>query len=132
MNYKNMGPHAAYRLAPMDHATYMATQPMSEWSCVPGWHLHTCVFDIMHNLYLGTGRVYIASGVRVLVEKGFFDKEGIERNSDMMFAEITMGILDTFKRNQFLEHPTVLFVYVFTCYPFQSKSSIFVTGRNIN
>jgi hypothetical protein len=107
MNYKNMGPHAAYRLAPMDHATYMATQEVSEWSCVPGWHLHTCVFDIMHNLFLGTGRVYIASGVRVLIEKGFIDKPGVERNSDAMFAEITMGIHDTFKRNRFLEHSTI-------------------------
>jgi hypothetical protein len=108
MNYKNMGPNAPYRLAPMDHATYMATETVSEWSCVPGWHLHTCVFDIMHNLFLGTGKIYIASGIRVLIEKGFFDKPGIERGSDDMFAEITHGIHETFKQHKFLEQTIFL------------------------
>ena len=62
----------------------------------------------MHNLFLGTGKIYIASGIRVLIEKGFFDKPGIERGSDDMFAEITHGIHETFKQHKFLEQTIFL------------------------
>ena len=102
MNYKNMGPDAPYRLASMDRQTYMATQTPSEWAVVPGWHLRNCVLDIMHNLFLGTGKDYIASGVRVMIEKGFFDDLGVQRGSSDMFARITLGIHDTFKQHKFL------------------------------
>lgn len=102
MNYKNMGPSAPYRLAPMDHATYMANEVVSEYSQIAGWHLHNNVLDIMHNLFLGTGRDFIASGVRVLIEKGYFDKPGLARGSDDMFVEINLAIHETFRQHRFL------------------------------
>lgn len=102
MNYKNMGPSAPYRLAPMDHATYMANEVVSEYSQIAGWHLHNNVLDIMHNLFLGTGRDFIASGVRVLIEKGYFDKPGLARGSYDMFVEINLAIHETFRQHRFL------------------------------
>ena len=101
MNFKNMSPNAPYQLAVMDHATYMATATVSEWHVVPGWHLHNCVFDVMHNLFLGVGRDYIASSVRLLMEKGVFDEPGIERSSTEMFGRVTLGIHDMFKEHKF-------------------------------
>lgn len=103
MNYKNMSENPPYELAVMDHGTYMATQCVSEWSVIPGWHLHTCMYDIMHNLFLGTARDFIASSVRVLLEKGFFDKPGVERGSETMFQHITLGIHEMFRNHKFLE-----------------------------
>lgn len=103
MNYKNMSENPPYELAVMDHGTYMATQCVSEWSVIPGWHLHNCMYDVMHNLFLGTARDFIASSVRVLLEKGFFDKPGVERGSETMFQHITLGIHEMFRKHKFLE-----------------------------
>lgn len=102
MNYKDMSEHPPYKLAKMDHATYMRTQPVSEWSVLPGWSLHTCVYDVMHNLFLGTARDYIPSSVRVLLEKGYFDSYGVPRNSDDMFGRITCVIHEDFKKHKLL------------------------------
>lgn len=103
MNYKNMSENPPYELAVMDHGTYMATQCVSEWSVIPGWHWRNCMFDVMHNLFLGTARDFIASSVRVLLEKGFFDKPGVERGSETMFQHITLGIHEMFRKHKFLE-----------------------------
>ncbi|CAK8985934.1 Uncharacterized protein SCF082_LOCUS341, partial [Durusdinium trenchii] len=99
MNFKNMGPDPPYQFAVMDNTTYMRTQQVSDWSCVPGWTLHSCVFDIMHNLYLGTGRDVVASCLRVLVERGAFDLFGLGRGSAEMFPQITQEIHSTFKEH---------------------------------
>lgn len=103
MNFKNMGPDPPYQFAVMDNTTYMRTQQVSDWSCVPGWTLHSCVFDIMHNLYLGTGRDVVASCLRVLVERGAFDLFGLGRGSAEMFPQITQEIHSTFKEHRFLD-----------------------------
>ena len=102
MNYKDMSQNPAYKFAKMDHITYMRTQVVSEWSVVQGWTLHTCVFDTMHNLYLGSGRDYMACAVRVLVEKGCFDSYGVPRDSDDMFARITMEVHEDFQKHKLL------------------------------
>lgn len=111
MNFKNMSPNAPYQLAVMDHATYMATATVSEWHVVPGWHLHNCVFDVMHNLFLGVGRDYIASSVRLLMEKGVFDEPGMERSSTEMFGRVTLGIHDMFKEHKFSDIKPARFSY---------------------
>ena len=123
MNYKNMSPLAPYQLAVMDHDTYMATAMVSEWHIVPGWHLHNCVFDIMHNLFLGCGRDYIASGVRLLMEGVVFDEPGIERGSVDMFGRVTLGIHDMFKQHKFTgETCKCTEVFLLSCLCFQILS----------
>lgn len=102
MNYKNMNASAPYALATMDHCTYMHTQVVSEWAVVEGWTLHTCVFDVMHNLFLGTGRDFVPGCLRVLLERGCFDWYGVARDSNEMFANITMEIRQTYRDHKFL------------------------------
>ena len=101
MNFKDMSLQAPYRLAEMDHATYMLTHVPSCWSTVPGWTLHTTVYDIMHNLFLGTGRDVVASSLRLMLETGCFDHYGVPRDSDSMFAKITEEIHASFKASKF-------------------------------
>ena len=49
-------------LTRVDHEAYMKTaQVISPWSSIPGWHLWTCLHDLMHILYLGTARDLIGS-----------------------------------------------------------------------
>ena len=101
MNYKNMESLPAYELTEINHATYLAThKPLSPFLKVEGFSLHTCVYDVMHNLYLGCGKHYLASGLRVLLEKGFFDSFGHARATDEMFAKIMEDVHDTFKDHQ--------------------------------
>lgn len=103
MNYKNMSNAAPYRLTEINHATYMATtQVASSWLVVPGWTLHTCVYDIMHNLYLGTGRDLVASCLRLMLEKGCFDHYGVAPSSEIMFVNINKEINAVFKQHRFL------------------------------
>ena len=101
MNFKDMSEQAPYRLAELDHATYMLTHVPSCWSTVPGWTLHTTVYDIMHNLFLGTGKDAVASSLRLMLEKGCFDHYGPPRDSDEMFAKITEEIHAGFKVSKF-------------------------------
>ena len=103
MNFKNMSEDAPYRLAEMDHTTYMNTQLPSCWSVVPGWTLHTTVFDIMHNLFLGTGRDIVGSSLRIMLEKGCFDHYGVRPDSDEMFAYITQEVHSDFRSNQLFD-----------------------------
>lgn len=101
MNFKDMRETAAYRLAPIDHNTYLATaNVLSPWRAVPGWTLESNVFDIMHNLFLGTGKPFIASCVRVMLETGVFDRHGLRRASADMFARITLEIHDVFRAHE--------------------------------
>ena len=53
---------APHRLTRISHTTYMRTaSEVSPWACMPGWNLHTVLFDMMHSLYLGTLRTMISS-----------------------------------------------------------------------
>lgn len=103
MNFKNMARDAPYRLTNINHATYLATaSQVSPWSAIPGWELESTVFDVMHNLFLGSGRDFLGSAIRLLLEHGAFDAYGVERSSPAMFAQITLEIHDTYKRHGFL------------------------------
>ena len=103
MNYKNMAANAPYRLSHVNHETYAAiATEVSPWSSVPGWRLENNVFDFMHNCFLGTGKDFVASAIRLLLERGAFDGFECERSSDLMFAKITMEIQDTYKQHGFL------------------------------
>lgn len=103
MNFKNMATDAPYRLTNINHATYLATtSQVSPWSAIPGWELECNVFDVMHNLFLGSGRDFLGSAIRLLLEHGAFDAYGVQRSSHDMFARITLEIHDTYKQHGFL------------------------------
>lgn len=103
MNFKNMCENPPYALTEINHSTYMATHHPSPWHEVAGWTLHSTVYDFMRNVYLGSAKIFIASAIRFLLEKGVFDSFGWERDSLNMFSSITLSIQDTFKRNKPLD-----------------------------
>ena len=99
-----MGKDPPYQLAEINHETYVATQrPLSPFMVVPGWTLHTCVFDVMHNLFLGAGRDFGASAIRLLLEKGVFDSYRCQRHSNEMFQHLTMDLHQTFADHKLLD-----------------------------
>ena len=66
----------------------------------------------MHNCFLGTSRIFIASAIRLLLHHGVFDSYGVDRDSSAMFAYITMDIHKDFKDLKFLDVDLVLLVTV--------------------
>lgn len=108
MSYKDMSAGAPYQLTAVNHATYMATHQVSPWHVVPGWSLSNNVFDIMHNLFLGSGRIFIGSALRLMLEHGVFDSYGAERDSPTMFAHITLEIQKDYHDVKFLDFEFVL------------------------
>ena len=71
----------------------MNTEPVvSPWSEMPGWHLHTCMHDLMHTVYLGFGRDLVGSLVAEFLDHDALGSHGtleekLERFSLDMNAE---------------------------------------------
>ena len=78
MNYRNFGSDAAWPLTGIDHQTYlhMDSANISPWSLIEGWEIETVSFDLLHNLFLGTARDIIGSGVRTLIHRGIYSHVG--------------------------------------------------------
>ena len=102
MNYKNTSDHAAWRETMIDHRQYLAMPgPHSVWRCVPGWKLETLAFDLMHNIYLGTGRDLVASAIRTLVRQGVYTH--VSDNMETVFDHIHKEVLRDTKAYGFLK-----------------------------
>lgn len=57
----------------LDHETYLALEAKpSDWTCVPGFRLETVMYDLTHNVFLGTARDLIGSAIRRLLDAGWF------------------------------------------------------------
>ena len=86
MNYRNFSDTAAYPLTVLTHEQYLQIDgqlgSLSDWLEMPGWRLETNVFDIMHCIYLGTGRDLVGSGLRILVEHGAYPEASV-RDGDL-------------------------------------------------
>lgn len=73
LNFKNFTTTSAWEYTCLSHQDYLHMAPkVSEWACVPGWSLSSCMFDLMHNCFLGTGRDFVAGGIRYLLLRGAF------------------------------------------------------------
>ncbi|CAJ1359760.1 unnamed protein product [Effrenium voratum] len=116
MNFKDTSASAPYTHTMLDHKTYMATHSqVSDWSAVEGWTLETNGFDFMHNCFLGTAKDFIASGLRVLLQKGVWG-DNSKTNVDEVLASVTAEIQSTCKRHGCLGH-IVCSKCVFYCHP---------------
>ena len=64
MDYRNIGPSAAWPLTSISHETYMKLDShcISPWEKMPGFHFRTICHDWMHHTYLGTARALCGSG----------------------------------------------------------------------
>ena len=94
MNYKNLTSTNAWELTRISDADYLRMEPkISDWERVPGWSLSTCMFDLMHNCFLGTARDFLAGGIRCLISCGRFSSLE-EVHKDMIQICSARGFLD--------------------------------------
>lgn len=86
MDYRNFSPSKAWDLTVMDHNGYLCREhwSLSPWLCMPGFRLETVSFDLLHNIYLGTGRDLFASGLKTLIERGVYDYTGLSEMDDIL------------------------------------------------
>lgn len=93
MWYLDFRPGLPRYLTQISHSTYMNTEPVvSPWSEMPGWHLHTCMHDLMHTVYLGFGRDLAGSLIAEFLDHDALGAHGtleekLERFSLNMNAE---------------------------------------------
>lgn len=132
MNFKDMSASAPYTHTMLDHKTYMATHSqVSDWSAVEGWTLETNGFDFMHNCFLGTAKDFIASGLRVLLQKGVWG-DNSKTNVDEVLASVTAEIQSTCKRHGRLGHivcSRCVFFYCHSGIPGQANAAQFSQGK---
>mmetsp|Transcript_63807 Transcript_63807/g.139846 ORF Transcript_63807/g.139846 Transcript_63807/m.139846 type:complete len:321 (+) Transcript_63807:791-1753(+) len=74
MDYRNIGPSAAWPLTEIDDAFYrtLDAHSLSPWLQMDGFNLGCIAYDWMHNVFLGTARDLVASGIFVLISSGRF------------------------------------------------------------
>lgn len=86
MDYRNFSPSKAWDLTVIDHKGYLSREHLSltPWLSMPGFHLDTVSYDLLHNIYLGTGRDLFASGVKTLIERGVYDYTGLVEMDDIL------------------------------------------------
>lgn len=102
MNYRNFGQGAAWPLTCLSHEAYMALELVpSPWTAVPGFRLETIAWDLLHNVFLGTGRDLVASAIRVLIREGIYDHVG-SSELDVILSAVHEEIRTTCKQNGFL------------------------------
>lgn len=69
MNYKNFGSSEAWSLTSIDHHGYLHLhkETLTPWLAVEGFTMDTMMWDLLHNIFLGTARDLVASGLHTLV-----------------------------------------------------------------
>ena len=109
MYYKNLHPEAPYKLSNICHEFYLVAEGdnISPWAAVEGWRLETCVFDILHNIFLGVARDTVASTLKALVLHGCFVHYGDDENE--ILSQITVEMRRTCKQHGLLG----LFMFLF-------------------
>ena len=110
MYYKNLHPEAPYKLSGICHEFYLVAERgnISPWVAVEGWRLETCVFDILHNVFLGVARDTVASTLKALVLHGCFAHYGDDENE--ILAQVTVEMRRTCK-----QHGLLVKTHVFSC-----------------
>ncbi|CAK9008792.1 unnamed protein product [Durusdinium trenchii] len=84
---------------------YMALELVpSPWTAVPGFRLETIAWDLLHNVFLGTGRDLVASAIRVLIREGIYDHVG-SSELDVILSAVHEEIRTTCKQNGFYLPP---------------------------
>ena len=108
MDYRNFGPSKSWDLTLIDHDGYLSREWLvSPWLCMEGFQLETMSYDILHNVFLGTGRDLFASGVKTLVEKGVYDYTGLTGFDDIL-CHVEQRIFAKCKSHKFLSFSKML------------------------
>lgn len=103
MDYRNFGPTRAWPLTELGHEQYVLRDraALSPWLKMPGFRLETMAWDWMHNVYLGTGRDLLGSGIRLLVLSGVYSSTGLVEMDDIL-SHVQQRIRSKCSKHRFL------------------------------
>ena len=94
MCYKDFRLESPRWMTRINHDTYMRTTPpraISPWHIIPGWSLESCLHDIMHVVYLGTGRDLVASLLGDFLECGVLGSSDLSVDHRLRLFSIEMN-----------------------------------------
>ena len=103
MNYKNFSSRKAYDLTTINHDGYvhLDSSSLTPWLSVAGFNMETMMWDVLHNLYLGTARDFIASALKTLVLHGCYNFLG-ETDMDTVLSYVDARIRKTCSKYKLL------------------------------
>ena len=89
MDYKNFSHSRAWDLTLITHEGYLELDQgrLSPWLAVEGFKIESMSWDLLHNVYLGTGRDLVGSGLKVLIQSGCYAGLGTD-DVDEILAHI--------------------------------------------
>lgn len=92
MYYKDLSKDAAYSLSSISHEFYCVAERdiLSPWHVCEGWRIDICVFDLLHNVFLGVAKDTIASALKALHLKGCLDEYGATESEILACITIEM------------------------------------------
>ena len=90
MHYKNFSDNKAWPLTILSHEGYLHFDQFSltPWLVVPGFKMETMTWDLLHNIYLGTARDLVGSGLKTLVMRGCYDYFGEGLDMDTILSHV--------------------------------------------
>ena len=99
LHYTNMAEDAGYSMSKISHNLYlnMDASNLSPWRNVRGWRLETCSWDLLHNVYLGVGRDFFASVLRILFIQGHFRDFG--NDESVVLKKITLEMRQCYREH---------------------------------
>ena len=94
MNYKNFSDSKAWDLTVLSHQAYLHLDQfsLSPWRIVPGFKIETMTWDLLHNIYLGTARDLVGSGLKTLVMHGCYNNFGCDLDMDSLLSHVDAKI----------------------------------------
>lgn len=102
--------HSTY----IENQAYVRMEGLSHWLQVPGWHLHLCFEDLMHNALLGHAGDAIASAMQELVDTGCLPGASVEESFRQLGLEFrvwsTFMCLPVARKTP----PPYIYVYMYT------------------
>ena len=104
MHYKNFSDNKAWPLTILSHEGYLHFDQFSltPWLVVPGFKMETMTWDLLHNIYLGTARDLVGSGLKTLVMRGCYDYLGEGLDMDTILSHVDAKIRRDCSRYKFL------------------------------
>lgn len=125
MYYKNFGDYKAWHLTAIHHDGYLNldASSLTPWLAMEGFKTETVSYDLLHNIFLGTARDLIASGLKTLIMQGCYNFTGLT-DLDAILSYVDAKIRKTCK-----DHRPHIFAFVYFKF---SRSSFFGWGiKNI-
>ena len=122
MDYRNFGDSKAWDLTYIPHEGYLSwdANSLTPWLSMEGFKVETMAFDWMHNVFLGTGRDLVASGIKTLVKHDCYQNTGLTTVDDIL-SHVDLQIRTTCKQHGFLQPRNQYLDEAFSLFPQSQK-----------